>query len=280
MIQEQKGKKIVIWTVVSILVLLWTLATLIPFLFMILATFKDSFEMMMNGVFSLPEHWNFVNFKTVLSGGFMRFFFNSVIVVSISLTALLLVSASASYPLSRFRFRLNKPIYGLIVAAMSVPIHVTFIPIYVMSQDMGLYDSIWALIGPYIAFNLPISVFILTTFMGGIPKELEEAAEMDGSSKYGTFFRVILPLSKPGLATLAIYNAVNMWNEFSFALILTQTEKNRTLPLAIFDYQGQYTIDVPLIMTVLTLSVLPMILAFIIFQDKLIKGMMVGAVKG
>ena len=95
-----------------------------------------------------------------------------------------------------------------------------------------------------------------------------------------TFFNVIVPLSKPGLATLAIYNSVNMWNEFSFALVLTQSMQNRTLPLAIWEYQGQYAMNVPMIMTVLTLSVLPMIIAFIIGQDKLIKGMIAGAVKG
>jgi raffinose/stachyose/melibiose transport system permease protein len=149
-----------------------------------------------------------------------------------------------------------------------------------MMRNIGLFDSIWALIGPYIAFNLPISVFILTTFMGLIPREMEEAAEIDGCSKYRIFFTIMLPLSKPGLATLAIFNAINMWNEFVFAFVLTQSIGSRTLPLAIWEFQGQYTNHVPLMMTVLTLTAVPMIIAFIIGQDRLIKGMMVGAVKG
>ncbi|HQO55107.1 MAG TPA: carbohydrate ABC transporter permease, partial [Clostridia bacterium] len=138
----------------------------------------------------------------------------------------------------------------------------------------------WALVGPYVAFNVPMSVFILTGFMKGIPTELEEAAEIDGCGKIRTFFNVILPLSVPGMATLAIYNSVMMWNEFIFALVLTQSVNIRTLPLSIWEYQGQYSANQTMIMTALTLSSLPMILAFVIGQERLIKGMMAGAVKG
>jgi raffinose/stachyose/melibiose transport system permease protein len=275
-----KTKKTIAWTIVFLLVGIWLLATGIPFLFMILSAFKQQFEILSNGVFSWPQGFYLDNFTTVLQGNFFNYFFNSVIVVGISLTVLLFISAFASYPLSRFKFKLCKPIFGLIVAAMSVPIHVTLIPVFMMSKSLNLYDSIWALIGPYIAFNVPISVFILTTFMADIPKELEEAAQIDGCGKYRTFFSVIFPLVKPGLATLAIYNSVNMWNEFSFALVLTQSTASRTLPLATWEYQGQYALNTPMIMAVLSLSVLPMIIAFLIGQDKLIKGMMAGAVKG
>ena len=163
---------------------------------------------------------------------------------------------------------------------MSVPIHVTLLPIFMMAVRTGMYDSIWALVGPYVAFNLPISVFILTTFMATIPKDLEEAAKIDGCSLYGIFWRIMLPLVKPGLATLVIYDGVNIWNEFSFALTLTQTAGNRTLPLAVQEFQGQYSMNIPMIMTVLFISILPMVIVFIFGQDKLIKGMMAGAVKG
>lgn len=149
-----------------------------------------------------------------------------------------------------------------------------------MTKNVGIYDSIWALIGPDVAFALPISVFILTSFMKGIPKEIEESAEIDGCNKYKMFFKMILPLAKPGLSTLAIYNGVNVWNEFSFAYTLTQSVQSRTLPLAVWDFQGQYAMNTPMIMAVLTLTVLPMIILFILAQDKLVKGMTAGAVKG
>ena len=194
-------------------------------------------------------------------------------ILAVSLILLLFISACASYPLARFKFKLAQPIYGLIVACMSIPVHITLIPVFKMSKATGLYDSIWALIGPYIAFAVPISVFILTSFMQEIPREIEESAEIDGCGKIQMFFSMILPLAKPGLATLAIYNGVNMWNEFSFAYTLTQSSPNRTLPLAIWEFQGQYSMNTPMIMAVLTLTLLPMIIMFIIFQDKLVKGM-------
>ncbi|MDO4276127.1 MAG: carbohydrate ABC transporter permease [Eubacteriales bacterium] len=278
--EESKAKKITMKIVVALLVLVWSVITFLPFFYMVMGTFKEQFELLMGGVFKLPEKMYLNNYVEVFQGNIWNYLKNSVLVLVISLTVLLFISACAAYPLSRFKFRMNKPIYSLIVACMSVPIHVTLLPIFMMAVKTHLYDSIWALIGPYIAFNLPISVFILVTFMQGIPKELEEAAEIDGCGKYKIFWSIMFPLVKPGLATLAIYNSVNMWNEFSFALTLTQRAENRTLPLAIWEYQGQYAMNVPMILTVLVVSVLPMIIAFIIGQDKLIKGMMAGAVKG
>lgn len=279
--RKQVSKKSrLISVIVGILAVIWLIITFVPFMFMLFAALKEQFELMMGGVFDLPKKFYLGNFIEVFQGNIYNYFKNSIIVLVVSLVILLALSACAAYPLSRFKFKLNKPIYGIIVACMSVPIHVTLLPIFMMTIKTGMYDKIWALIGPYVAFNLPISVFILVTFMSNIPKELEEAAEIDGCNKYRIFYNVILPLSKPGLVTLAIYNGVAIWNEFSFTLVLTQSTKNRTLPLALWEYQGQYTMNVPMIMAVLTISMLPMLVAFAIGQDKLIKGMMAGAVKG
>ena len=278
--KKSKAKSRLCWSAAWILGLLWTIMALLPFVFMVLNSFKEKFEMLTKGVFSLPDSLNLDNYKAVLGGSFFRFFFNSVLVLIISLAILLFISACASYPLSRFKFKLAKPIYALIVACMSIPIHITLIPVFKMSKNLGLYDSIWALIGPYVATAIPISVFILTSFMREIPVEIEESAQIDGCNRYQMFFKIIMPLAKPGLATLAIYNGVNMWNEFSFAYTLTQSSANRTLPLAVWEFQGQYSMNTPMIMAVLTLTVIPMILLFIFAQDKLVKGMTAGAVKG
>ncbi|MCP1102124.1 raffinose/stachyose/melibiose transport system permease protein [Aequitasia blattaphilus] len=275
-----KVKSKVSWSVAWILGIIWSIVALLPFVFMVLNSFKEKFELLTEGVFSIPKSFYLDNYKAVLSGNFFRFFFNSVIVLFVSLTILLLISACASYPLSRFQFKLAKPIYAIIVACMSIPIHITLIPVFKMSKNMGVYDSIWALIGPYVATAIPISVFILTSFMKEIPVEIEEAAQIDGCGRYQMFFRIMLPLAKPGLATLAIYNGVNMWNEFSFAYTLTQSSANRTLPLAVWEFQGQYSMNTPMVMAVLTLTVIPMIILFIFAQDKLVKGMTAGAVKG
>lgn len=278
--KKSKRKSIICWTIAFVLAIFYLIVSFLPFVFMVLNSFKEKFEMLTKGVFNLPESLNFTNYTEVLTGGFGRYFMNSVIVLAISLITLLFIASCASYPLARFRFKMADPIYAAIVACMSIPVHITLIPVFKMAKTTGLYDSIWALIGPYIAFAVPISVFILTSFMKEIPREIEESAEINGCGKIKMFFTMIMPLSKPGLATLAIYNGVNMWNEFSFAYTLTQSSQNRTLPLAIWEFQGQYSMNTPMIMAVLTLTLLPMIVMFIIFQDKLVKGMTAGAVKG
>lgn len=276
-----KKKRITFGKIIaSVLALIWLVIAGAPFYFMAASAFKEQFEIFTSGVFAAPKGLYLTNFQKVIESNFYKYLLNSTFVVLISLILILTTALFAAYPFSRFKFKLNKPLFGIVVAAMAVPIHVTLIPLFQLTQKLNLYDSIFALIGPYTAFNLPISVFILTSFMAQIPIELEEAAEIDGCGKYRTFFNIIVPLSKPGLATLAIYNSVNMWNEFSFALVLTQSPKSRTLPLSIWEYQGQYSSNIPMIMAVLTLCALPMIIAFAIGQDKLIKGMMAGAVKG
>ena len=278
--KKSKRKSIIAWTVAFILAIGAAIVSFMPFVFMVLNSFKEKFEMLTKGVFQLPDKLNWSNYTEVLTGGFGNYFKNSVIVLAISLILLLFISACASYPLARFKFKMAQPIYATIVACMSIPVHITLIPVFKMSKSTGLYDTIWSLIGPYIAFAVPISVFILTSFMKEIPREIEESAEIDGCGKIQMFFSMILPLSKPGMATLAIYNGVNMWNEFSFANTLTQSAQNRTLPLAIWEFQGQYSMNTPMIMAVLTLTLLPMVIMFIVFQDKLVKGMTAGAVKG
>lgn len=266
--------------ILGIFVIFWSLVAALPFVFMVLNSFKDKFEILTEGVFAIPKKFEITNYVNVIKGNFIHFFINSVIVVVVALSILLFISACASYPLARFKFKLGKPIYGIIVACMSIPIHITLIPVFKMSQALKVYDSIVALIGPYVATAIPISVFILTSFMKEIPKEIEESAEIDGCNRFQMFFKIIFPLAKPGLATLAIYNGVNMWNEFSFAYTLTQSAKNKTLPLAVWEFQGQYSMNTPMIMTVLTLTVIPMILMFAFMQERLVKGMTAGAVKG
>lgn len=278
--KKEKLKSRIAWTIVIILACCWVVVTLVPFFFMIMNSFRKQFDMLAQGVFHLPDPWNFENYVNIVTHGFFGYFFRSVIVVAISLVLMLVISAFAAYPLSRMQFRGRALIYAGIVAMMSIPMHVTLIPIFKMTTNMGLYDKLSALIGPYVTFALPMSVFILTAFMMTIPKEIEESAEIDGCNKFRNFFTMILPLSKSGLSTLAIYNGVSMWNEFAFANTLLQTPSNKTLPLALGQFKGEHAMDIPIILSVLVLSVLPMIILFIIFQDKLVKGMMAGAVKG
>lgn len=276
----KKIKSRIAWIIATIFAIIMGIITLAPFIFMVLNSFRKQFDMLQQGVFHLPEPWIFSNYSEVISSGFFGYFFRSLFIVALCLVILLFFSACAAYPLARMTFNSRGFIYAGIIAMMSVPMHVTLIPIFKMTTDIGLYNTLWSLVGPYVTFALPMSVFILTGFMTTIPKELEDAAEVDGCNKYQAFFKIFFPLSKSGLVTLVIYNGVSMWNEFAFANTFLQSPSVKTLPLALGQFKGEHSQDVPMILTVLTLSVLPMIILYIICQDKLIKGMMAGAVKG
>ena len=278
--RREKMKSRIAWGIAIFFACIWVVVTVGPFIFMVVNSFRDRKMMGRQGVLHFPDPWYFQNYPDVISNGFFGFFFRSVIIVSISLVLMLIITSFASYPLARMKFKLRGLLYAGIVAMMSVPMHVTLIPVYQMTNSMGLINNLFSLLGPYVAFALPMSVFILTGFMMTIPHEMEETAVIDGCNKYNMFFRVILPLSKAGISTLAIYNVVGMWNEFAFANTFLNDIKVKTLPLALGAFKGEHSQDTPLILTVLTLSVLPTIILFIIFQDKLVKGMMAGAVKG
>lgn len=189
-------KSRVSWAAAILLAVIATITAVLPFIFMVFNSFKGKFEMLTKGVFAPPEKLNFANYEEVLGGGFVKYFGNSVFVLCLSLLLVLFIAACAAYPLARFRFRMNGFLYGVIVACMAIPIHITLIPVFQMTKSLKIYDTIWAMIGPNVAFALPISVFILTSFMMGIPKEIEESAEIDGCNKYRMFFAMILPLAK------------------------------------------------------------------------------------
>ena len=262
------------------LALVWLAVTTLPFLFVIVTSLKSQEESFSSSVWALPQHVDFSQYESVLHGPFFTYLRNSIFVVGFSVLAIVVLSSMAAYAFARLNFPFGKTLFGLVVAAMIVPIHATLVPIYLLIRNLGLYDSVFALVGPYVAFSLPISIFILTEFMRQIPRELEEAACLDGCGPLKIFWRIYFPLSTPGLATVAIYNAVALWNEFIFAYVLTSTPAHRTLPLAIWDFQGQYSSNVPAMLAVVTLTSLPLIAVYAFGQERVIKGMMAGSLKG
>jgi len=262
------------------LALVWLAVTTLPFLFIIVTSFKSQEESFSSSVWDLPQRIDLSQYESVLHGAFFVYLRNSFFVVGLSVLLIVLLSSMAAYAFARLDFPFGKTLFGLVVAAMIVPIHATLVPIYLLIRNIGLYDTAFALVGPYVAFGLPISIFILTEFMRQIPRELEEAACLDGCGPLKIFWRIYFPLSTPGLATVAIYNAVALWNEFIFAYVLTSTPAHRTLPLAIWDFQGQYTSNVPGMLAVVTMTSLPLIAVYAFGQERVIKGMMAGSLKG
>ena len=259
---------------------LWLAITLAPLIFVLMTSLKSQQELFDSAVWAWPRQVDWSHYRAVLQGGYFTYLRNSAFVVGVSIALILATSAMAAYALARLRFRFNQFLFSLIVAGLIVPLHVTLVPIYLMTRNLGLYDTPFALIGPYVATSLPVSIFIMTEFMRQIPRELEEAAELDGCGPFAIFWKVFFPLSGPGLATIAIYNGINMWNEFIFAYVLTSSTSNRTLPLALWDFQGQYASNIPAMLAVVTLTSLPLIVAYAFGQERIVKGMMAGSLKG
>jgi len=258
----------------------WLAVTLLPLVFVVFTSLKSQQDTFDSPVWALPSHFDWSHYAGVLQSGFFTYLRNSLFVVGLSVTLIVIFSAMAAYALARLKFRFNKPLFALIVAGMIVPLHITLVPIYLMTKGLGLYDTPFALIGPYVAMSLPVSIFVLTEFMRQIPRELEEAAQLDGCGPLGIFRKVFLPLSGPGVATVAIYNGIHLWNEFIFAYVLTSSPRNRTLPLSLWDFQGEYSSNIPAMLAVVTLTSLPLIVAYAFGQERIVKGMMAGSLKG
>lgn len=237
-------------------------------------------EYFTTSVWALPQKFHFANYLQIIQAGFLKYFLNSVIVSLVAVFLVVLTSSMAAYAISRIRFRFSKAIYGLFLAGMMIPMHVTLIPVYTMTRRLGLYDSLSGLVGPYVAFSLPISIFILVGFIQDIPLELEEAAVMDGANRYQIYGLVVLPVIKPALSTVMIYNMVMLWNEFVYALVLLSSPSKWVLTLGLWNFRGEYGIDIPLVMAGLVLSVLPLIIAYVFLHEQIIKGMTAGSVKG
>ncbi len=257
----------------------WLAVAIVPFIIMVVTGFKSSAEYISTPVYKLPQHYGLENIKTVLSGAYFKGLLNSILVVSICMILVILISTSASFAFARLKFRGSNFLFIAVVAALIVPIHSTLIPIYILTVKMHVYNQLAGLIGPYVAFAIPISIFILTSFMRDIPRDFFEAGIIDGASHARVFFKIYLPIARTAVVTVGIFNAVSLWNEFVFAYVLTSSTNKRTLPLTIFDYQGEYSTNIPLMLTALTLSAIPLILTYLIFQERLVNGVMSGAIK-
>jgi raffinose/stachyose/melibiose transport system permease protein len=249
-----------------------------PFIFMVQTAFKTTGEFL-QAPLGLPFPPTLDNLEFVFTAQFGRFFFNSIFVSVISVGGATLLGAMAAYPLALMNFRFSRLIYVLFIAGLMIPIHAVIIPVFVLTLQFGLYDSLWALIGPYIGFSLPITVLILTEFFRQMPKEVLEAASVDGAGHFRRFWTILLPLAKPALSTVAIFNLIFIWNEFIFALTLTSDVANATLPVGLRQLFGQFAVNVPAVMMALTAASLPIFVFYLFAQERVIEGLTAGAGK-
>jgi len=265
---------------IYVLAVIWVVITIYPLIFLIQNSLKTSTEFFMGDVWSLPGKFSLANYLRVWENHFPRFLLNSLFVVGLSLILLLATGSSAAFGLSRIRFRLRGLLYYLFVGGLTIPVHITLIPVYIVTREIRIYDTLWALIGPYVAFNVPVAVFILASFMADIPASLEEAGYIDGASRFQVFWKIVLPISGPAVTAVGIYNSVIMWNEFIFPQVLINSMAKRPLTLALWNFQGEFSADVPVMMAALLLSVVPLLIFYAITKERLIEGLVAGALKG
>ncbi len=252
-----------------------------PLVWMFYNTFKTTPELTAN-VWALPYRLYLENYRRViLESGIPQYYVNSIIVSVASVTGLTLFAAMAGYIFARVRFRGREAIFYFFLAGMMVPVHVTLIPVYTMLRSLKMLDTFWALIFPYIGFGLPVSIFILRGFFSEIPLEMEEAARIDGCSIAGIFWRIMLPLARPAITTVVIFNLVSTWNEFLFALTFLNSPDRRTLPLGVREFSDAMgSLNFSMVFTGLTLAALPILIVYFLAQRQIIKGLMAGALRG
>ena len=258
----------------------WVLIVVFPLYIMVINSFKDKRSIYTN-TFGLPAEWNFSNYTDVLaSGDFLVYFKNSLAVVLLSLFLMLVLGSVASYALAQWQGKISTTIYYFLIAGMMMPIKIASIKLMEIVRALGLMNSIWALIPIYVAMGLPIAVFVLTEFIRQIPGELSEAARIDGCGRFNILLKIIAPLLKPAVATVAIYNLIPFWNDLWFPLIFISDEGSKTLLLGVSRLFGQYQTDWSKVLAVLVLASLPVISLYLIMSRQFIRGMTAGAVKG
>ncbi len=251
-----------------------------PVVWMLSSAFKSNADIFAYPPRLISNSFSASAFTTVLDNPQdVRFFVNSY-VVGLCVTALtLLVAVVAAFALSRYRFLLREPLKVLIIGVQAIPPITLIIPLFGVVIAVHLYNSYEGLIFTYLVFTLPYSVVMMTAYFNSIPRELDEAARIDGAGSMRTLFRVILPLARPGLVAVGFYAFMISWNEFLFALTLTQTDNMRTVPVGLTLLMGQYNYEWNQIMAMSVLGCLPVIVLFLIFQRHFVSGLSSGAVK-
>ncbi|MFA6775474.1 MAG: carbohydrate ABC transporter permease [Sphaerochaetaceae bacterium] len=259
---------------------IWCCIVLFPIWVLLINSFKTRLTIYTNP-FWIPRRWNFDNYRSVLrEGDFLTYFKNSLIVVLLSLLLVLIISSFAAFALSNWRGKTSHGLYLFFIAGMMLPIKIASIKLLELVRSLGLLNTIWSLVPIYIAMGLPIGVFVLTEFFREVPHELTEAAIIDGSTYFRVFVTIMLPLVRPALATVAIYNLIPFWNDLWFPLIFINEESQKTLLLGVTRLFGQYQTDWSKVLAVLTLSAIPVLVLYLSMSKQFIKGVTAGAVKG
>ncbi|MDO4512655.1 MAG: carbohydrate ABC transporter permease [Lachnospiraceae bacterium] len=275
--KKVQGKEL--W--VYILFGFWTLVNLFPVYWMFTFSLKSNEEIFGANVAGLPREWLWSNYEKALSvGNIGRYFLNSVIVAMITIAIVMLVALMATFALTRLIWRNRKRMNSFFMLGLTIPIHASIVPIYVTLSRLHLLNTYLALIVPYAAFSLAMAILVCTGFMQDLPRDLDEAACIDGCGTWGIFFLIIVPLMKPAVATVSIYTFLQCWNELMFANIFVSDSTHKTLPVGVQALSGQYMTDWGPIGAALVLATFPTLIFYAFFSKKIQESFIAGAIKG
>jgi raffinose/stachyose/melibiose transport system permease protein len=261
----------------------WAVLELFPMLFMLFNSVKTNAEIM-DSPFGLPAIPRLLNYLEAWQGGNLgvpigRYFLNSIFVTSGTLVLLMFTGSLAGYALARYRFPGSNLAQRSLIWGLAIPVHTTLIPVFHFLGGLGLRNNYFGLIGVYAAFWLPFTIIVMRAYFVSFPRELEEAARIDGCTDFGAFWRVVLPVSRGALASISIINVVGIWSELLFAYVLMNKPEVRTLPVGILSFRGEYQVAWNLIFAGLAIATIPTVLFFLVFQRQITKGMTMGALR-
>ena len=254
----------------------WLVIVLLPLYWIVITSFKTQSNYYATNPLAPSATPTLANYVMVIQSDFPRYFLNSVIVTVGAVVPAVLVSFLASYAIVRGNGWVLKAINSIFLLGLAIPLQATIIPVYLIIIKLGLYDSLAAIILPSIAFSIPLSVLVLTNFVRDVPKELFESMRVDGASEWGTLWQLAFPLTRPALVTVTIYNGLGIWNGFLLPLILTQSPEKRLVPLALWSFQGQYSVNIPAVLASVVLTTVPILAMYVVGRRQLLSGLTAG----
>ena len=264
--------------VLTLLAIIW----LAPYFFVFVTAIKSRGELLSGNIFGLPTtEWRWDNFQKAWTvGKFSIYFRNSAYLIITKVPLGILIACLAAYPLAKMRFKFDNFLFGFMLLGLAIPVQVVLTPLLVMLKHMGIQNTIFALLPPYVAFGLPFQILVMRGFFRSIPTELVEAARIDGASESRIFFTMMLPLASPAIATLFIVDALATWNEFLIPLVLIASDDLRPVPVGLLQFQGQYATNYPGLMAGVLMSIIPIVILYLFLQRYLVAGLTQGALKG
>ncbi|MBT2287713.1 carbohydrate ABC transporter permease [Paenibacillus albidus] len=269
------------YTVMYIALAAVALVQILPLVWLLIFSLKNNQEVFGMAPFAIPAHPHWSNYVTVWSSGNIgQYFVNSVWITAVSLVCTVLLASFVTFAVTRMKWKGSSLVLGLFMVGLMIPVHSTLIPLFSMFNKLHLTDNPLSIILSYVAFNLPTTIMILLGFYYALPKEVEEAAIIDGCSVNILFFRIVLPMTSSVLATTAIINMIYNWNEFIFVNTFISSDKYKTLTVGVQNFIGQYTTDWGAIGATLVISILPILLVFVVMSERIVEGIAAGSVKG